>query len=102
MNLDDLRASTAAVLTVTQTAAILRDLDGNTLDERTVRRACQDGQIQCIYVGRRLLIPREPLLALLTSPSNSSAEPRQDSAAATLKPVEGACSHGATNQLRSA
>lgn len=102
MNLDDLRASTAAVLSVTQAASILRDLDGNTLDERTVRRACRDGQLPCIFVGARLLIPREPLLALLTTPLHNGAEPRQDSATATLEPVEGAQANGSAHQLRSA
>jgi excisionase family DNA binding protein len=67
MTLDQLRASAAAVLTVTQTTALLSDLEGRRLDERTVRRACEDGQLPCIDVGRRVLIPREPLLKLLTS-----------------------------------
>lgn len=65
MTLDELRASGAAVLTVTQTADVLRDLEGHRPDERTVRRAAETGQIPCVRVGRRLLIPRLPLLAML-------------------------------------
>ena len=75
MNLDDLRASKAAVVTVTQATSILRDLDGNTLDERTVRRACREGQLPCIRVGVRLLIPREAFLALFTAPNTPDMSP---------------------------
>lgn len=77
MTLDDLRACNAAALTVTQVAGLLD------LDERTVRRGCEDGQLPCIRVGRLLRIPREPLLALLTAPSHNGAEPRQGSATDT-------------------
>lgn len=59
MNLDDVRRSTAAALSVTQTAGLLG------VDERTVSRACEDGQLPSLRVGRRLLIPRLPLLTLL-------------------------------------
>ncbi|WP_425580011.1 helix-turn-helix domain-containing protein [Terrabacter terrae] len=48
-------------LTVAEVARILD------LDERTVRRACSDGQLPCIHVGRRLLIPREKLLLLVSA-----------------------------------
>jgi excisionase family DNA binding protein len=67
MKIDEVRESDAAVLTVTQVTELLSDLEGRQLDERTVRRACEDGQLPCIHVGRRVLIPREPLLALLTA-----------------------------------
>jgi len=96
MNLDDLHTTTAAALTVTQVGSLLD------VDERTVRRACEDGQLPCLHVGRRLLIPTEALRALLTTPTHNGAEPRQDSATATLEPVEGAHSHGVTSKLRSA
>jgi excisionase family DNA binding protein len=96
MTLDDLRACTAAALTVTQVAGLLD------VDERTIRRACQDGQLTCLSVGRRLLIPTEPLRALLTTPLHNGAEPRQGSATATHEPAEGAQSHGVTSKLRSA
>ena len=59
MNLDDLHTTTAAALTVTQVGSLLD------VDERTVRRACEDGQLPCLKVGRRLLIPTEPLRQLL-------------------------------------
>ncbi len=55
-----LRASDAAVLTQAEVA----DLFG--VDARTVSRALNDGTLPCIRFGRRALIPREPLLAILT------------------------------------
>ncbi len=69
MNLADLRASEAAILGMADVAELLG------VDERTVRRACDDGQLPCISVGRRRLIPREPLLALLTTPSDNAIGP---------------------------
>ncbi|HEY3715128.1 MAG TPA: helix-turn-helix domain-containing protein [Jatrophihabitantaceae bacterium] len=74
MTLDELRASTATVLTVTQTASLLRDLEGDTVDERTVRRACEEGQLPCIRVGRRILIIRERLLSMLDTPPPSAGD----------------------------
>jgi hypothetical protein len=65
VTLDELRESDATVLTPAQTADVLRDVEGHRLDERTVRRAAETGQIPCVRVGRRLLIPRLPLLAML-------------------------------------
>ncbi|MCW2897782.1 MAG: hypothetical protein JWO67_47 [Streptosporangiaceae bacterium] len=59
MNLDDARASRSAAFTVTQTAELLD------VDTRTVSRACDEGQLPCLRIGRRLLIPRIPLLTLL-------------------------------------
>jgi len=59
MNLDDIRASQVAALTVTDVADVLG------VDPRTVSRACDDGQLPSLRLGRRLLIPRLPLLALL-------------------------------------
>ena len=76
MTLDDLRAATAAAFTVTQVASLLD------VDARTIRRACEIGQLPCLHVGRRLLIPTDPLRALLTSPTNNGAEPYQGSATA--------------------
>jgi len=60
---DEIRAKDLAVLTVAYVAGVFE------VDERTVRRACADGQLPCIRIGRLLRIPREPLLALLTSPT---------------------------------
>lgn len=65
VTLDELRASPKAALTVTEVAALLG------LDQRTVRRACEDGQLPALYAGRRILIPRERLLPLLTTPDRS-------------------------------
>jgi excisionase family DNA binding protein len=97
MNLADLLASTAAALTVTQVASLLD------LDERTVRRACEDGDLPRLKVGRRLLIPTEPLRQLLcpTTP-DMSADPAPTGSSTTTQPVEGAFIHGDTNHLRSA
>lgn len=61
MTLDELRASTRAVISVTEAASLLE------VDARTVRRACEDGQLPAIYVSGRILIPRERLLPLLTT-----------------------------------
>lgn len=73
MTIEDLCSSTATVLTVAQVARLLTDMDGDQLDERTVRRACEDGQLPCVRVGRRLLIPRLPLLALLGADTQPAA-----------------------------
>lgn len=59
MDLDALRASTSAVVSIANAARVLD------LDERTVRRGCEAGDLPCVRVGRRLLIPRLPFLALL-------------------------------------
>ncbi|BCT76086.1 hypothetical protein SCMU_19280 [Sinomonas cyclohexanicum] len=65
MSLNDLRASTANVISVAQAAAALADLEGHRPDERTVRRACEDGQLPAIRLGKRILIPRLAFLAIL-------------------------------------
>lgn len=59
MDLDELRASRAAVVTVTQAAALLG------IDVRTVSRAIHNGELPALRIGRRLLIPRLQLLAQL-------------------------------------
>lgn len=63
--LDEATKSPAAVLSVTQAHRILADLDGAAPDERTIRRACENGQLPCVRIGKRILIPRLPFLALL-------------------------------------
>jgi excisionase family DNA binding protein len=59
MTLDELRASRSAVVTVAETASLLD------VDPRTVLRGCETGQLPSITVGRRVLIPRLRLLAML-------------------------------------
>jgi excisionase family DNA binding protein len=54
-----LQTSTAATVTVAAVAEVLE------VDERTVTRAIQDQQLPSVRVGRRVLIPRIPLLAML-------------------------------------
>lgn len=48
---------------VALTRAEVADLLG--VDPRTVTRAIEDGQLPSIRLGRRVLIPRAPLLAKL-------------------------------------
>ncbi len=69
MNLDQLRLSPAAVITITAVAGLLE------VDERTVRRGCASGQIPSITVGRRVLVVREKLLAMLTVPGGQKESP---------------------------
>jgi excisionase family DNA binding protein len=59
LNLDDLRASRAAVVTIAQAASVFG------VDVRTVTRAIENGELPALRLGRRVLIPRLPLLAAL-------------------------------------
>ena len=59
MNLEELRISRAAVVTVAQAAAVFG------VDVRTVTRAIKNGELPALRLGRRVLIPRLPLLAAL-------------------------------------
>ena len=59
VNLDDLRTSRSAVGTVSQAASVFG------VDVRTVTRAIENGELQAVRLGRRVLIPRLPLLAAL-------------------------------------
>ena len=95
MNLDDLRSSKSAAWTVTQVAQLLA------LDERTVRRAASDGQLPCLKVGRRLLLPTAALRQLLCpNTPDMSADPAPTGPNTTTEPVEGAYTHGDTSTLR--
>lgn len=67
VDLEWLRGSTAAALTLRQTAQVLD------LDPRTVSDGVKRGEIPAIKIGRRILIPREPLLAMLTSPTGPAS-----------------------------
>jgi len=95
VNLDDLRSSKSAAWTVTQVAQLLA------LDERTVRRAASDGQLPCLKVGRRLLLPTAALRQLLCpNTPDMSADPAPTGPNTTTEPVEGAYTHGDTSTLR--
>jgi excisionase family DNA binding protein len=59
MTLDELRDSGAVVITLTDAAELL------SVDRRTAARAAADGQLPCVRIGRRVLVIREGLLALL-------------------------------------
>jgi excisionase family DNA binding protein len=59
VDLDELRASRSAVITIADAAAVLG------IDARTVSRAVQKGELPSLRVGHRLLIPHLPLLACL-------------------------------------
>lgn len=57
--LADVRKSKKAALAIAEVARLLE------LDPRTVSAAAAAGDIPSVRVGRRVLIPREPLLSLL-------------------------------------
>lgn len=59
MDLDELQISRAAVVTVAQAASVFG------VDVRTVTRAIENGELPALRLGRRVLIPRLPLLAAL-------------------------------------
>jgi excisionase family DNA binding protein len=59
VDLEELRISRAAVVTVAQAAAVFG------VDVRTVTRAIENGELPALRLGRRVLIPRVPLLAAL-------------------------------------
>ncbi|RIX26469.1 helix-turn-helix domain-containing protein [Amnibacterium setariae] len=61
MNLDELRRSKAATITRADAAELLD------CDPRTITAGIAAGTIPAIHIGRRVVIPREPLLALLTA-----------------------------------
>lgn len=59
MDFEELRACRSVVITIANAEAVLG------VDARTVSRAVQRGDLPALRVGRRLLIPRLPLLARL-------------------------------------
>lgn len=67
MNLDDARRSQAAAFSVTETAELFG------VDPRTVNRAVAEGELPSVRLGRRVLIPRLPLLAILGADPNEEA-----------------------------
>lgn len=60
-DLHTLRTSTKATITRAEAAEVLD------VDVRTISRAIEDGQIYAIPIGRRVLIPREPFIEMLTT-----------------------------------
>jgi|GEM_PF-1458026 hypothetical protein len=82
MTLDELRASPRAVITMTELASLVE------VDVRTARRACEEGQLPSLQVAGRRVIPREPLLALLTTPNGLATTPDSDDGPdATSEPI---------------
>jgi excisionase family DNA binding protein len=77
VDLDELMASRAAVVTVAQAASLLG------IDVRTVTRAVQCGELPVLRLGRRVLIPRLRLLELLGvatplgAPDHDMTQPRR-------------------------
>ena len=67
MTLAQARRSENAVLTRTEIAAILN------VDARTVTRGIEAGEIPSIRLGRRVLVPREPFIALMTGDTEPAA-----------------------------
>ena len=59
LDLEWLKLAPCAAITRPQAAQVLG------VDERTVSRAVDSGQIPSLQIGRRVLIPRLPLLRLL-------------------------------------
>jgi excisionase family DNA binding protein len=68
MDLEDLRASRSAVVTIAQAASVLG------VDVRTVSRAIQTGELPVLRLGRRILIPRPRLLELLGADEASASD----------------------------
>lgn len=67
LDLEWLRSSTAAALTLTQTADVMG------VDPRTISAAIKRGELPSIRIGRRILIPRPQLLALIEGSTQSAA-----------------------------
>jgi excisionase family DNA binding protein len=65
MNLQELRASNCAIVTRVEVGELFG------CDPRTITQGIKDGTIPSIKLGRRVVIPREPLLALLTAPTSA-------------------------------
>lgn len=63
-----LRQSDAAVLTSTEVAELFG------VDPRTISSAIANGELPSVRIGRRVFIPREPLLAMLSAAPAGSAD----------------------------
>lgn len=66
-NLDELLASDRATVTVRETALVLG------VDQRTITRAIAAGELPALRFGRRVLIPRLRLVALLIDTDTAEA-----------------------------
>lgn len=67
MTLDELRESPAATITKATAAEVLD------IDPRTLGRGIEDGTIPSIRIGRRVVIPREPFVRMLTGAETAAA-----------------------------
>lgn len=92
MTLDELRSRNFATV-----AEVAETFFGGQVDERTVRRAIADGQIQAVKVGAKTLVPVAPLLAMIDAPEQPGtaaptppAEPGTDALAAVREVLRGA------------
>lgn len=66
-NLKELHESDLFILTRAEVARIMR------IDVRTLAHAIDAGDVPCIHLGKRVMIPREPLLRLLTDETKFGA-----------------------------
>ncbi len=66
-DLEWLKTTNQAAITRPQTAQVLG------VDERTVARAIDAGELPSLQIGRRVLVPRLPLLRLLGADTASEA-----------------------------
>jgi excisionase family DNA binding protein len=89
VDLDELMASRAAVVTVAQAASLLG------VDVRTVTRGIQCGELPVLRLGKRILIPRLRLLELLGVTDTAEASGRETALRPSLHGVPNSAS-GAT------
>jgi excisionase family DNA binding protein len=66
MTLADLRKSNKVALNLSEVALLLG------IDARTVSASATAGELPCVRIGRRVLIPREPLLRMLDAQAGDS------------------------------
>lgn len=64
--LEDVKQSKKAALTIHEVATVLG------LNRRTVSSATKNGEIPCVRLGRRVLIPRDAFIALLENKGTGS------------------------------
>ncbi|PPH23321.1 hypothetical protein C5C99_01415 [Rathayibacter sp. AY1C4] len=67
LTMEEARSLTRATLTLAEVASLLG------VDPRTASAAASAGDIPSVRVGRRILIPRAPLLALLDATAQESS-----------------------------